>query len=395
MSAKCEKFGCEKEAVETLRITDPFYTDVDSGEPFDLCEEHLKEVQQFPETDVVGVQKWLKNYQRRTPVQIDPFESSTRSRYISRLPATLLIRRHDRSPSVLQQLPHANLLAAFLVCSSIVSSGQMPSSQPALASTTFQDPGFRSQVPAAADAVIGGRSTEMMPYGVILHNPSSHSVVAYEIQWTFDDGGGEPIVTRQANIQLFAFSDPGNPSFPKQSSGIVPSGSSRLVTPAFNVLLPVAAHPDVYQPYISPQLIAIIADQFRGHAQAQPFKGVSVIAYMLDDGSCFAHGDADLCETVEGQFDRVQDLTEFVLASDLSGDRTAIQSALQTYASDSPRSHQHAQSAAYNTAYEMAQRTWNDTVSRQLNSKAPGGNLREYWSGLKYASRPVFTKYPM
>jgi hypothetical protein len=293
-------------------------------------------------------------------------------------------------------LPHANLLAALLVCSSIMSFGQTSfSPRAALTSITFQDPSFRSQVPAAADAVIGDRSTEMMPYGVILHNLSSHSVVAYEIQWTFDDGKGEPIVKRQANIQLFAFSDQGNPNFPKQSVGIVSSGSSRLVTPAFNVRLPLAAHRDVYQPYISPQLIALMSDQFRGHAQAQPYKGVSVIAYMLDDGSCFAHSDADLCEAVEGQFDSVQDLTKVVLASDLSGDRATAQSTLKAYASASSQSHRDAQSVAYNTAYEMAQRMWNDTANRQLSSGASGENLREYWSGLKYASRPVFTKYPM
>jgi len=59
MATKCEKRGCEKEALNTLRFTDYVYRNVDTDYPVVLCEEHTKEVQKFEETDVAGVKKWL------------------------------------------------------------------------------------------------------------------------------------------------------------------------------------------------------------------------------------------------------------------------------------------------------------------------------------------------
>jgi len=59
MAARCEKRGCEKQAVNTLRFTDTVRTDLDSDYPVVLCEDHAREVQRFAETDVAEVQKWL------------------------------------------------------------------------------------------------------------------------------------------------------------------------------------------------------------------------------------------------------------------------------------------------------------------------------------------------
>jgi hypothetical protein len=61
MSAKCRKKGCEKGAIESLvRVTDLYRRDVDAEVPFGLCEEHLKKAQKrFPETDGIGLMKWL------------------------------------------------------------------------------------------------------------------------------------------------------------------------------------------------------------------------------------------------------------------------------------------------------------------------------------------------
>lgn len=59
MTVKCEKQGCIKEAVNTLRFTDVYRTDVDTDHPVRLCEEHSEQVKRFSPTDVAGVKKWL------------------------------------------------------------------------------------------------------------------------------------------------------------------------------------------------------------------------------------------------------------------------------------------------------------------------------------------------
>lgn len=61
MTAKCEKRGCEKEAVDTLRFTSTVHKDLDMESPVVLCGEHSKEAQRFPETDATGLRKWLES----------------------------------------------------------------------------------------------------------------------------------------------------------------------------------------------------------------------------------------------------------------------------------------------------------------------------------------------
>jgi hypothetical protein len=58
---KCEKKGCEREAVNTLRFPVFVNEDLDAERPVGLCEEHTKEVQIFPKTtEGVAVKEWLK-----------------------------------------------------------------------------------------------------------------------------------------------------------------------------------------------------------------------------------------------------------------------------------------------------------------------------------------------
>ena len=59
MATKCEKRGCEKEALNTLRFTHYVHRDLDTEYPVGLCEEHSTEAHKFDETDVAGVKKWL------------------------------------------------------------------------------------------------------------------------------------------------------------------------------------------------------------------------------------------------------------------------------------------------------------------------------------------------
>ena len=57
MTTKCAKKGCEKEGVKTLEFRDPVYNHLQHTAP--VCEEHLKEAQRYPETDVASVMVWL------------------------------------------------------------------------------------------------------------------------------------------------------------------------------------------------------------------------------------------------------------------------------------------------------------------------------------------------
>ena len=61
MATKCEKRGCEKEALNTLRFHDLIHIDVDTDFPVVLCKEHTKEVDKFAKTDVAAVKKWLES----------------------------------------------------------------------------------------------------------------------------------------------------------------------------------------------------------------------------------------------------------------------------------------------------------------------------------------------
>ena len=59
-AVKCEKKGCEREAVNTLRFPDFVREHLDAERPVGLCEEHTKEVQTFPATkEGVAVKEWL------------------------------------------------------------------------------------------------------------------------------------------------------------------------------------------------------------------------------------------------------------------------------------------------------------------------------------------------
>jgi hypothetical protein len=57
---KCEKNKCKREAVNTLRFHDFIREHLDVEPPVVLCEEHSKEAQGYPTTDVVAVKKWLE-----------------------------------------------------------------------------------------------------------------------------------------------------------------------------------------------------------------------------------------------------------------------------------------------------------------------------------------------
>jgi hypothetical protein len=61
MEAKCGKSGCEKAAVNQVRFTSMIHTNIHNDEPVGLCEEHTKEVKQFPAEDAGQVKKWLKS----------------------------------------------------------------------------------------------------------------------------------------------------------------------------------------------------------------------------------------------------------------------------------------------------------------------------------------------
>jgi len=61
MATKCEKRGCKKEAINTLRFTNYVHRNVDTEYPVVLCEEHTKMVREFEETDVSGVRTWLNS----------------------------------------------------------------------------------------------------------------------------------------------------------------------------------------------------------------------------------------------------------------------------------------------------------------------------------------------
>ena len=289
-------------------------------------------------------------------------------------------------------LPRASLFAVLFM-PSLPIPGQTPA-QPAVTAIPFSDPHFRELVPATADTAIGGQSTDLMPYGVILTNGSNRPVIAYTLEYVFDNGTATPPNHTEGYLQLFAFSDTKNPQFATMTHGTIAPGTSRLLTPAFSLQLPIPAHLDAHH-FVPPDLIAHRLTEYQGYSKLGTFKGVSLVSYMLDDGVCYGPAGADLCDTVQGQLDGSQEVLGLVLDSNLESDRTSPQPTLEHFASMLPGAPPENQSMAYATAYIMTRRIWSENILRQVRSSMSIADLRGHLGQFRYAAKPVIRKPSM
>jgi hypothetical protein len=110
----------------------------------------------------------------------------------------------------------------------------------ATGSITFAD-GIITSVhgQAAFDAALSGLTfaddseKALLLYGIVIQNDGPSTVVAYCLQWVFDDGDGAPIIDERNYTQPFALDD-GDKSGPLRFDGdmVLDPGGSCLITPA-------------------------------------------------------------------------------------------------------------------------------------------------------------------
>ena len=94
---------------------------------------------------------------------------------------------------------------------------------------------------AAFDAALSGvtfpddSEKSLLPYGMVIQNDGPSTVVAYCLQWVFDDGNGAPIIDERNYTQPFALDD-GDKRGPLRFDGdmVLDPGDSCLITPADN-----------------------------------------------------------------------------------------------------------------------------------------------------------------
>ena len=131
----------------------------------------------------------------------------------------------------------------------------------ATGSITFAD-GIVTSVhgQAAFDAALSGlifaddSEKALLPYGIVVQNEGPFTVVAYCLQWVFDDGDGAPIIRERAHTQPFALDD-GDKRTPLWFGGdmaLDPDGS-RLITPS-RKLSSQNLNPPSYHPLLRPGL---------------------------------------------------------------------------------------------------------------------------------------------
>ena len=60
MTERCEKNGCEKDAVGQVKFPSG-YPRLDTRYPISLCEEHLSAARRRDPSDVDGLEEWLKS----------------------------------------------------------------------------------------------------------------------------------------------------------------------------------------------------------------------------------------------------------------------------------------------------------------------------------------------
>jgi hypothetical protein len=188
----------------------------------------------------------------------------------------------------------------------------------AIGSTTFAD-GIITSVhgQAAFDTALSGLTfaddseKALLPYGIVVQNEESFTVVAYCLQWVFDDGDGAPIIEEKSQLQPLALDD-GDKRSPLRFDGdmVLDPGGSCLITPAENYRL----NPESSE--VSPSAA--------GRAQAaqrelsalaeknakKPFSQVRLAAYVLSDGSCVEAHESHLRESLQASVDGMQDVLQ-------------------------------------------------------------------------------------
>ena len=244
----------------------------------------------------------------------------------------------------------------------------------ATGSITFAD-GIVTSVhgQAAFDAALSGLTfaddseKALLPYGMVIQNDGPFTVVAYCLQWVFDDGDGAPIIDERNYTQPFALDD-GNKRGPLRFDGdmvLDPSGSC-LITPADNYHLkppscevsPSAAG----RPQAAQREPAALAE----NNAKKPFSQVRLAAYVRSDGTCVEVHKSSLRESLQATVDGMQDVLQAANQQAFDGnvaDFLASLSAATTRPAVNDADH-----AQYDVIYVLHRKVWLGFVKTNMAS---------------------------
>ena len=188
----------------------------------------------------------------------------------------------------------------------------------ATGSITFAD-GIVTSVHGQAgfDAALSGLTfaddseNALLPYGMVIQNDGPSTVVAYCLQWVFDDRDGAPIIDERHYTQPLALDD-GDKHGPGRFDGdmVLDPGGACLITRADNYHLkppssevsPSAAG----RPQAAQRELAALAE----NNAKKPFSHVRLAAYVLSDGSYVEAHKSSLREDLQASVDGMQDILQ-------------------------------------------------------------------------------------
>jgi hypothetical protein len=225
---------------------------------------------------------------------------------------------------------------------------------------------------------------ELLPFGAVIKSSGSLNVIAYSLQWVFDDGASEPVYKAITYTQPFALDDGTRPGLGRFDGDIVLApGSFRLLTPSTNYALRESMNKPVPS---SGRIGETRLAEYLSGVNKKPFKMVRLGGYVLQDGTCVQLTVSDLCSTVQAQVDANQDVfeeaTTRVYEKDASKFVEDIRSSL------AHRQKDRLSDDTYRFQYETSEATALGVIRAQLQN----GNYHKMISDVTkrmYRSRPV------
>jgi hypothetical protein len=230
--------------------------------------------------------------------------------------------------------------------------------------------------------------TQLAPMGLLIRNQGLHVIVGYSIHWTFDDGGGDPLVKEQNYIESFALNDGDMPG-PGRSYGdiVLGPGSHRLVTPSVNLSVNIES-PAYAAPASGPWGDAVLRE-FNGYATKKPLKSVRLVAVALDNGTCIKEEATQLCSALQGQVDAIQDVLQAAKRVENGEDSASIASAIKETLT--PRtSPESLEADIYHAHYELIRDSWIRRLQNILDTKGKERLVAEVNSRI-YRIKPTIT----
>lgn len=224
------------------------------------------------------------------------------------------------------------------------------------------------------------------PFAVVLENRGTSAIVAYSLQWIFDNGDGNPMVREQQFTQPLALNDGSVPGQGRFTGDIVIApGHSRFVTPVHNLDLSAGT---LLPPLTSPDSKDGMAD-FVEIQRQKPFKEVRLASYVFADGTCSQAFASTLCVTLQAQIDAVQDVLISATKPAYKGDNEEFINSFSREVDNSSKVAARGDEE-YDTTYATFRDASTGNLKRQIVSRGYDKTLSEVRQRI-YQNRPAIT----